>query len=467
MKRLRRLWDLLLSSLWFVPTLLVLAAIVLAVVLIEVDGSLQGRYLQERWPRLFGAGAGGSRDMLAAIATSMITVAGVAFSITIVALSLASTQYTSRVVRNFMRDRANQVVLGSFVGIFVYCLVVLRTLREGEHMFNPALAVLFAVVLALLGIGCLIFFIHHIALSIQAESILKSAAEETIDAVRRLFPVLLADSEDAAIPPSDPPSADDPRWRALASPASGYLVMVDDDALVAAAVSGSTVIRMEKAVGDFVIEGEPILSVIERTSRPANSIDAAALAACVIECQRTMVQDVGFGIRQIVDVALRALSPGINDTTTAIASVQWLAVILSHLAARRMGPGIVLQEGQIRLICRSPGFADMVNAAFRQIRQHACDNAAVLESLIGALDRIAIRTTDPGRRAELADEVRLLAKTVGCSRTAPHDLEGVGVAIEELACRLEDRECSEDAARLSRLGTRTTRSAGADCRPPV
>lgn len=439
MKRLRRLWDLLLTSLWFVPALLVLAAIVLAVILIEVDASLQGRYLQERWPRLFGAGAGGSRDMLAAIATSMITVAGVAFSITIVALSLASTQYTSRVVRNFMRDRANQVVLGSFLGIFVYCLVVLRTLREGEHMFNPALAVLFAVVLALLGIGCLIFFIHHMALSIQAESILKSAAEETIDAVRRLFPVLLADSDDAGMPPADPPPADDPRWRAIASPASGYLVMVDDDALVAAAVSRSMVIRVEKAVGEFVIEGEPILSVIESASPSAGSIDADVLAACVIERQRTMVQDVGFGIRQIVDVALRALSPGINDTTTAIACVQWLAVILSHLAGRRMGPATVLQDGRIRLISCAPGFGDMVSAAFRQIRQHACDNATVLESLIGALDRIAIRTADPGRRADLAAEARLLAKTVECSRTAPHDLHGAGLAIEELACRLEGR----------------------------
>jgi uncharacterized membrane protein len=455
MKRLRRLWDLLLTSLWFVPALLVLAAIVLAVILIEVDASLPGRYLQERWPRLFGAGAGGSRDMLAAIATSMITVAGVAFSITIVALSLASTQYTSRVVRNFMRDRANQVVLGSFLGIFVYCLVVLRTLREGEHTFNPALAVLFAVILALLGIGCLIFFIHHIALSIQAESILKSAAEETIDAVRRLFPVLLADSEDAAVTPTDAPSADDPRWRALVSPASGYLVMVDDDALVAAAVSGSTVIRMEKAVGEFVIEGEPILSVIESANRPADSIDDVALAACVIERQRTMVQDVGFGIRQIVDVALRALSPGINDTTTAIACVQWLAVILSHLAVRRMGPAIVRHDGRIRLISCGPGFGDMVSASFRQIRQHACDNAAVLESLVGALDRVAIRTAAPGRRADLAAEVRLLAKTIECSRTAAHDLDYVSLAIEELACALE---CVESSGSLERSGSKNAPS---------
>ena len=170
------------------PSLIVAVSIVLAVALIEVDSSGSDRWLA-RWPRLFGAGAEGARGMLSTIAGSMMTVVGVTFSMTLVTLALASSQYTSRILRNFMRDRVTQVVLGIFAGIFTYCLIVLRTIRSGdEGGFVPSLAVSFAVVLAIGGIGALIFFIHHIASSIQASSIIASVANETMAAVDRLFP---------------------------------------------------------------------------------------------------------------------------------------------------------------------------------------------------------------------------------------------------------------------------------------
>jgi len=158
------------ASFWFVPAVIVLGAVGLAAAVIGVDANVKLRFV-EAWPLLFGAGAAGSRGLLTAVASSMITVAGVVFSITIVALSLTSSQYTSRVLRNFMRDRINQVVLGVFVGIFAYCLVVLRTIRGGdEGAFVPSFAVLGGLLLAFVGIGFLIYFIHHIALSIQASS---------------------------------------------------------------------------------------------------------------------------------------------------------------------------------------------------------------------------------------------------------------------------------------------------------
>lgn len=188
MLRLKSLLGELRSSLWFVPTLMVVGAGALAVGLIEVDARLN-RELLTNFPRLFGAGAEGSRGMLSSIAGSMITVAGVTFSITIVALSLASSQYTPRILRNFMRDRANQTVLGVFVGIFTYCLIVLRTIRGGdENLFVPSLSVVVGVILAVVGIGFLIFFIHHIAASIQASNIIASVAEETIKTIDKLFP---------------------------------------------------------------------------------------------------------------------------------------------------------------------------------------------------------------------------------------------------------------------------------------
>ncbi len=162
--KLRHGWQAMRSSFWFVPALMVVDAVVLAILLITLDASLD-LHVAARWPLLFGAGAAGARGLLTTVASSMITVAGVVFSITLVALSLTSSQYTSRVIRNFMRDRVNQLVLGVFLGIFAYCLVILRTIRAAdEGAFVPTLAVLAGLILAFVGIAVLIHFIHHMAL---------------------------------------------------------------------------------------------------------------------------------------------------------------------------------------------------------------------------------------------------------------------------------------------------------------
>ncbi len=161
-----------LSSFWFIPSLIVLGSITLAVVLIDVDSAVNEPWLAQ-WPRLFGAGAEGAREMMSTIAGSMMTVVGVAFSIVLMVLALASSQYTSRILRNFTRSRVTQVVLGIFAGIFTYCLIVLRTIRSGsDDAFIPNLAVSLGFILALGGVVALIFFIHHIASSIQASNII-------------------------------------------------------------------------------------------------------------------------------------------------------------------------------------------------------------------------------------------------------------------------------------------------------
>jgi uncharacterized membrane protein len=166
MDQLKRFWSNLRGSFWFLPSLVVAGSVALAAALIDAHSAGSAQWLA-RWPRLFGASAAGARGMLSTIAGSMMTVVGVTFSMTLVALALASSQYTSRILRNFMRDRVTQVVLGIFSGIFAYCLIVLRTIRGGdEGGFVPGLAVSFAVVLAMGGVGVLIFFIHHIAASI-------------------------------------------------------------------------------------------------------------------------------------------------------------------------------------------------------------------------------------------------------------------------------------------------------------
>lgn len=160
MNRFSHFWNNLRSSFWFTPSVIVVGSIALAAVLIEADSAVSDQWLAQ-WPRLFGAGAEGARGMMSTIAGSMMTVVGVTFSMVLMVLAMASSQYTSRILRNFIRSRVTQVVLGIFTGIFTYCLIVLRTIRSGdEGAFVPNLAVSFSFVLALGGVGALIFFIH-------------------------------------------------------------------------------------------------------------------------------------------------------------------------------------------------------------------------------------------------------------------------------------------------------------------
>jgi uncharacterized membrane protein len=303
MTELLNLWHSLRASLWFVPGTLVLLAVGLAIALIEVDSRID-RDVFEAWPRLFGAGAAGSRGMLATVAGSMITIAGVVFSITLVALSLASGQYTSRVLRTFMSDRTNQTVLGVFLGIFAYCLVVLRTIREGEDAaFVPSLAVLGGGVLAFVGIGYFILFIHHIATSIQASHILARIAAETTRRVDHLFPEGVG--EEAEHDGGLEPAHGDPvcRWHPVPSDRTGYIQGVDADALLAVARERSSVIRMTNRVGDFVIEGMSLACVLT-SDNPPPEVVRRLIAAYTIDQQRTTDQDAAYGVRQIVDVAL-------------------------------------------------------------------------------------------------------------------------------------------------------------------
>ena len=306
-------WQEMQSSFWFLPAVMVLDAVVLATLLITVDATVD-LHVVERWPLLFGAGASGARGLLTAVASSMVTVAGVVFSITIVALSLTSSQYTSRVLRNFMRDRSNQIVLGMFVGIFAYCLVVLRVIRGGdEGAFVPSLAVLVGLILAFVGIGYLIFFIHYISKSIQASSIIATAAQETLAAVDHLFSQELGEEAEEDADGYLVKSFAEQAWSAVPARKTGYIESIDADALLHLARKYQTIVRMEHGIGEFVVEGTPLISVAKRGGLDDATTDELN-GVYVIGRQRVVEQDAAFGIRQIVDIAMKALSPGVNDT---------------------------------------------------------------------------------------------------------------------------------------------------------
>lgn len=418
MKKPSDLWTDLRFSFWLVPAAIVCAAVTLALALIETD-RLLAPDITIRWPRLFGAGAAGSRGMLSTIAGSMITVAGVIFSITIVSLSLASSQYSSRVLRNFMSDRANQTALGVFVGIFAYCLVVLRTIRGGdEGAFVPALSVLAAVMLAFVGIGFLIFFIDHIGSSIQAAQLIAKVAEETLDAIDHQYPEIPGAPDDE---PAVSASMTQPEFHgAIPARSTGYVQRVDLSALTAFARARSTTVRMECCIGDFVIEGTPLASVSEVRDADADAVRRIN-AAYTVARQRTVDQDPAYGIRQLVDVALKGLSPGINDTTTAVMCVDYLTAIVARLAHRRLEVPYRDDAGDTHVIVRRPSYADFVGRAFDQIRQNADGNVAVMRRLIHAMATLGSITPAAERRHVLSLHVEAVTESIVRSVKNPRE----------------------------------------------
>ena len=397
MNRFRQLWSNLRSSFWFMPSMIVVASIALAAVLIEADSAVSDRWLAQ-WPRLFGAGAEGARGMMSTIAGSMMTVVGVTFSMVLMVLAMASSQYTSRILRNFIRSRVTQVVLGIFAGIFTYCLIVLRTIRSGdEGAFVPNLAVSFGFVLALGGVGALIFFIHHIASSIQASSIIASVAEETIAAIDRLFPVNLGQGpgDDDDEQPLRPPS--ERKWRAVMAGESGYIQSVNSAALVRLARDRNTIVWMDHGIGEFVVQNTTLASLALEEPPDQATIDALQ-ATFSISRHRTVDQDAAFGIRQIVDIALKALSPGINDTTTAMMCVDYLTAILARIAPRQIPSSRRYEEGELRVIAKGPTFESLLAESFDQIRSNAKGDVAIMSRMLGAFQTLASLTASPRRR---------------------------------------------------------------------
>ncbi|HZM35011.1 MAG TPA: DUF2254 domain-containing protein [Burkholderiales bacterium] len=398
MRRLRELLLALRSSLWIIPGGALVLAVMLGILLVGVDARLESD-LAERWPRLFGAGPEGARGTLEAIAGSMITVAGVVFSVTIVALSLAASTYSPRILRTFMHDRGTQSAFGVFVGAFAYCLVVLRTVRVADDSgsaFVPSVAVLGALVLAIAAVCVLVYFIHHVVVAIQVSTILSRVADETSRAIDTLFPEPLGEGEDDS--PQQPPAG--LAWQALPARRSGYIVSIDTDRLLAWAAERDFVVRMELGVGEFAIESLPLASIAGPA--PDEEKDGAALdASYSLADERTIEQDPEFGVQQLVDVAVRALSPGVNDPTTARMCIHHLAGLLVRLARRREPSRLRTKDGKLRVVTKAPDFASLCALAFDTLARYAEGKAEVLATLRGAAERVA-SAAPRSRRARLA-----------------------------------------------------------------
>jgi uncharacterized membrane protein len=436
MHKFKQLWSNLQSSFWFVPSLIVMANMAFAAAMVEADSAGSDRWLSQ-WPRLFGVGADGARAMLSTLAGSMMSIMGITFSMTLVALALASSQNTSRILRTFMSSRVTQVTLGIFSGIFAYCLIVLRTVRSGDVEFVPSLASFFAFVQALGGIGVLVFFIHHIASSIQASSIIASIAQDTIASIERLFPERLGHETDEAEDREQLlGSPTELTWHAVPAKASGYIQSVDNEALLRLALDRKTVVRMERGIGTFVVQNTALASLALEGPPDLETI-AALNGAYSIGRYRTVEQDPAFGIRQLVDMALKAMSPGINDTSTAVMCVDYLTAILAQLAARKF-PALQRYEGdELRVIAIAPTFEGLLSEAFDQIRGSAGGNVAIMARMLSALETLIDLTVNLRRRRAIRDQVQWLAELAGRTIESKHERERIAKRLIDVREALE------------------------------
>lgn len=417
------LWARISTSLWFIPAVLTLLAMALAVLTIWIDS----REVFARDSVVFAVGAEGARGVLTTVAGSIITVTGVLFSITVVVLQLASSQFTPRVLRSFTEDRPTQLALGVFIGTFTYSLLVLRTVRgsaDAYDSFTPWLSVTVALLLALVSMGFLIYYINHIAHSIQAEVILHRVAEDALEVVDQLFPEGLGEPAEAEAHESvELPSGE---AAVLRAPRGGYLQAVDERRLIELAEQHDLVLQLEVRVGDFVLENDTLARVWPE--RLQDEVHDQLTATLQVGPERTRYQDVERGLVELTDVGVRALSPGLNDPTTAIVCIDRVTQVLARLAARR-APSLARRggDGRLRVLARAPSFEDLVRLAYGPITHFGAGIPSVALRLVESLTRLMRRCVGD-RRSILDVQLEQVLESARRQLKSPYELERVELA---------------------------------------
>ncbi|MGD0509625.1 MAG: DUF2254 domain-containing protein [Terriglobales bacterium] len=338
--------------------------------------------------------------ILAGIAASIMTVVSIVFAILLMTLTLASMQFSPRIIVGFTRDRVTQWTLGIFLGTFLYCLAALPAARSLPHLFEPVATVLGAMMLALVCVGLLLFFIHHISQAISVNHIVDRIAEETEAMIDEIMPG--AHLLDHHVKTAEP-LRENPSEVAVLSHDSGYIRFVDTRRLVAIAKHYHVTIRVLRRVGHFVPAGIPLVMVSKGNRLSPEGI-AELLAAFDLGPTRTLQQDVEFGVLQIVDVALKAISPAVNDPTTAINCVDQLSRILIRFASREPPEDLLYDPpGIVRASIGWIHFERLLDAALEQIRMYSKADVAVSLRLLRALGDIAASTPDPEFRRILVE----------------------------------------------------------------
>ncbi len=404
------------TELWPVPLAAIVVGVGLGIALPLVDRAVDSDLPISLLALLFAGGVDSARAVLGAISGSLITATSLTFSLTVVALQLASSQASPRIMRTFSRDRTVHATLALFVGTFAYALTVLRTVQDGTPTGDPQvprIAVTLASVLTIFSVVMLTFFLAHLARQLRVETTMRQVHSETSRTI-----ALISATEGEGTP-AIPDTLRPTRWELGLARRSGFITGVDRSHLVTIAVREDIVIEEENAVGHSVVRDTPVARwwprdvLFHRDPEETEALGRDISRAFTLAYERTASQDIGFGIRQLADIAARAVSPGINDPTTAVHVLSHLSAILGDLAALPPQPVALTDDGDIvRVILRTHEFGTLMETALEQPRRYGVSDPDVAARLFQLIREVAYRTTQPDRRNDVREQFERLKTSV-------------------------------------------------------
>lgn len=436
----RRKWALIREAintrLWPIPLITILAAVVLGVFLPLLDARVDKELPDSVLAMLFNGGTDSARAVLSTIAGSLITATSLIFSLTVVALQLASNQASPRLLRLFASDRTVHATLATFLGTFTFSLMVLRSVRNSTDESDaavPSISITLCVLLTLLSIVMLTLFLAHLAKQLRVETMLRNVHRET----KRTIELVRSTTEDG---PTEVPTDIRPAtFHTVEATHSGFLLSASRSRIVAMATEFDLVVEEEHSIGSSVIAGVPIVSWWSRSGELPGDFDHKAFARAIRSAystgyERTSSQDIGFGLRQLVDIAIRALSPGINDPTTAVHALSHISAVLSLIANLPTQPAALLDDdGSVRLIVRPHRFDALLNLAMAQPRHYGASDPDVAARLFQMLREVALNTEKPHHRESIRSQLQRLDASVAAAEYDETDRARFG----ELAASVE------------------------------
>lgn len=423
MRKLKYLFEKINASFWFVPMLMLSVTIGLAIGLIYLDSRIHISH-DGALGYLLPDDVDSARNILTIIAGAMIGVAGTVFSITLVVLTLASTQLGSRLVRNFMYDRLNQIALGTYVSSFVYCLIILGSLRENDGFRSvPAISLFIAFTSAIAGIILLVVYIHHVSMSIQADKVISDIYGSMSKSIRKLYPGEIGREEDKPVPDIGSLQQKYIFKLEVRCKISGYLQSIYGEGLMSIAEKNDCVIILNHRPGDFIVLDMTLCEVY--CNKECNkAVHEKIHDEFLIGRERTPLQDAEFSVEQMVQGAARALF--VNDPFTAIACIDYLTSVMCYLArADFPSPYRYDSQGQLRIIARNFNFSGMMNAAFNQIRQYAEGSPSVLIRLMETMKIIYSFATNKNQQEQIEQHAEMLMNTAERIFSEKRDLENM------------------------------------------
>ena len=380
---LRRLWSHLRSTYWFLPALVIAGCVALSYGMLAADNYFPSKYITHLgW--VYTRDPSGARDLLSVISQSMITVAGVVFSIMVVALTMASNQFGTRVLKSFARDAGNQCVLGTFLGTFLYGILVMRRVESATN-FVPSLSVAVGIFLAAASVIVLVYFIHHVIAEIQAENVVAAVSDDLYETMDSVFPESVRTNEFGEGSPQELALLGTIGQR-VSNPKEGFVLDVNYDKLVHLAIKNNSVVRLHVLPGDFAREGCP-LATFWADKKPSSSGFSSSIRSCIpIGRQRSYEGDIGFGLQQLGLIAVRSLSPAINAVGAAMDANDRLIASLIRLGRREIpSPYRRDDSGKLRVISPAWDLESLIGDVLNPIRYAAAANPTVVAQMMRGL----------------------------------------------------------------------------------